>query len=56
MVGGIEMTGCSRLDAGSAAGGAKGGAELIRVTGNHMETMDSSDPRERRINNRQMKY
>ena len=43
MTRGLERTGCSTWDVRSAARGAEGGAESKRVTGNHVETMESSD-------------
>ena len=43
MARGPKRTICSRLDAGSTTEVAEGGAVLTRVTGNHVETIDSSD-------------
>ena len=41
--GGPKRTGCSRWDAGFATMGVEGGAELTRVTENHVETVGSLD-------------
>ena len=43
MVRGPERSKCSGLDTRSTVGGAEGGAELARVTRNHVGTVDSSD-------------
>ena len=43
MVRGPERTKCSGLDTRSTVGGAEGRAKSIRVTRNHVGTVDSSD-------------